>query len=207
MKFKNYITLDAIGSRGGILLAWSESYKSLQSIIKTYSAMVILERDNFQFMITSVYGPQRDAEKIIFLNEIRQLRNTNNLPWIVMGDFNMIRTHTDTTSANPNVGIMLQFNNFIQDMDFFDIPLTGRAYTWSNGRPAPTFSKLDRVLVSAQWNLMGASYSLMDAPQTVSDHTPMIMNIRPHGRPPKRTFKFETYWIKHRETRSVIQQA
>lgn len=119
----------------------------------------------------------------------------------------MILNQRDTTSANPNLGTMLQFNNLIQDLNLFDIPLLGRTFTWSNGRPRLTFSKLDWVLISNHWNALGASFKLSDAPQTVSDHAPIMLHMQPHIAPVKRTFKFETYWLKHSDIRAVIQEA
>lgn len=70
-KFRHYITLDAIGSKGGILLAWSDAFTTLESIINNYTATIIIKRGDFKFMLTGVYGPQRDVDKMIFLNEIR----------------------------------------------------------------------------------------------------------------------------------------
>lgn len=80
-------------------------------------------------MLTNVYGPQSDQEKLIFLDEIRQLKTINELPWIILGDFNITLSHDDTTTHNPNLGIMLQFNNLIHDINLFDISLIGRTYT------------------------------------------------------------------------------
>lgn len=91
-KFKSYITLDAEDSRGGILLAWSNSYKLLNSYIKNYSVSVILQRGDFNFMLSGTYGPQPDGEKMRYLAELRELRDFNNLPWILMGDFNIHRS-------------------------------------------------------------------------------------------------------------------
>lgn len=158
-------------------------------------------------MLIGVYGPQSDRATIIFLNELKGLRLINELPWIVMGDFNLFRSTNDTTSGSINLGTMKEFNNTIELLELLEIPLVGRNYTWSSKRLTPTFLKLDWVLISSHWNSMGASYSLQDAPTTASDHTQLILDIRTHHNISRRSFKFETYWLRNTQTREVVQKA
>ena len=135
-KFNAYITLDAEGSRGGILLAWSTPYKLINSHVGTYTVSITLQRGEFYFMLTGVYGPQNDRDKINFLAELKDLRLMNELPWLLMGDFNLFRSATDTTSGSINLGTMLEFNNTIQFLELMDIPLVGRnLHGLVNGRP------------------------------------------------------------------------
>ncbi|XP_078174446.1 uncharacterized protein LOC144568092 [Carex rostrata] len=95
----------------------------------------------------------------------------------------------------------------IHELDLFDVPLVGRKFTWSNKRPAPTFSRLDRIFISPHWNSMGASYGMHDASTTASDHTPLLLIVKPHLNNPRRNFKFENYWLKHPEINTVVQNA
>jgi hypothetical protein len=39
--------------------------------------------------ITTVYGPNDDAEKILFLQELVRLRSAIVGPWLLIGDFNI----------------------------------------------------------------------------------------------------------------------
>lgn len=203
-KFKEYVTLDAEGLRGGILLAWSDSNQLLNSYIRKFTVTVIVQRGDVIFMINEVYGPQLDSQKIEFLTELKEIRGLNMLPWIIMGDFNIICFHEETTGGPPNLGISLAFNNTIEDLDLFDVPLVGKKFTWSNKRPQPTFSRLDRVLISPYWNSMGVSYDLQDATITVSDHSPLIFQLKPHQHNTNRPFRFETYWLHHPGLQQVV---
>jgi hypothetical protein len=72
----------------------------------------------------------------------------HDLPWTLMGDFNILREGNDTTSINPNLHSMIDFNLLILDLQLQELPLIGRTYTCSNKRPQPSFSKLDRVFLS-----------------------------------------------------------
>lgn len=103
------------------------------------------------------------------------IRDKNDLPWLVRGDFNLRRVVEDTTANIRNYKAMLDFNAFIGEAGLVEAPLQGRAYTWSNRRPNPTFSKLDRIFLSYHWNNLGASFDLKDLPTTASDHTPLFL--------------------------------
>ncbi|XP_078165205.1 uncharacterized protein LOC144559911 [Carex rostrata] len=93
----------------------------------------------------------------------------------------------------------------IDDLELLDVPLIGRKFTWSSKRSQPTFSRLDRVLISPHWDSLGVSYQLQDASATASDHSPLIFRIKPHQINGKRSFKFETYWLQHPQITEIVQ--
>jgi hypothetical protein len=99
-------------------------------------------------MVTNVYGPVDNNRKSDFLMEIQTIFCLNDLPWILLGDFNIIRELSDTVAVNPNTHSMLAFNTLIADLELQKLTLFGRQYTWSNKRLTPSFSKLDRILLS-----------------------------------------------------------
>ena len=196
-----------MGTKGGILLAWSDSFTELQSLVNEFSVTIILSRGVFKFMLTVVYGPQEDDNKLRFLAELRLIRFQNDLPWIIIGDFNLIRTNEETTGVPRSMSIMREFNNFISDVSLLDIPLTGRNFTWSNKRPIPTFSRLDRALISTHWINLGSTANFRDAAATTSDHPPLILTLKPHDHSFKRTFKFENFWLSHSDIHGIVRQA
>lgn len=102
-RFTNFIALDALGTRGGIILAWSNIFSSTCTFKNSFSVTAALCIRGFNFMITVVYGPQQDSEKLSFLNELRSIREGNDLPWILVGDFNLYREVSDTTGEIRNL--------------------------------------------------------------------------------------------------------
>lgn len=71
-----------------------------------------------------------------------------------------------------------------------------RRHTWSGLGEGPTYEKLDRVLVSIEWEnkFQGANVEAQDRSQ--SDHTPLLLNTcsLTHTHEPP-LFKFERGWL------------
>jgi hypothetical protein len=98
--------------------------------------------------LSCVYGPQNNNDKILFLQELREIRIDCQGPWVIVGDFNLIYKAEDKNNDNFNKAMMGRFRNFIKDTSLIDLPLIGRKYTWSNHQATPTLVRLDRVLCS-----------------------------------------------------------
>jgi hypothetical protein len=53
-----------------------------------------------------------------------------------------------TRTTAESVGVQWRT---VQELELMDIHLHGRMYTWSNERENPTLVRLDRVLVTLDW--------------------------------------------------------
>lgn len=72
----NYTFLPAVQTRGGILLAVSETYFVLSDIHLTTNAItatISMRADDTRWQITVVYGPQGDEAKLQFLQELKDI--------------------------------------------------------------------------------------------------------------------------------------
>jgi exonuclease III len=97
---------------------------------------------------TSVYGPQADGDKALFMDELEAIRDACSGPWAVLGDFNLILDAADKNNARINRRNMGMFRRVVDRLKLCDMHLHGRLYTWSNERANPTLVKLDRLLAS-----------------------------------------------------------
>ena len=51
----------------------------------------------------------------------------------------------------PPINLFFLFNAVIDSFDLREIDLTGRQFTWANSLSIPTYEKLDRVLMTTEW--------------------------------------------------------
>lgn len=186
---------------------WRSEFQLLDSFNNFYSIIIVLRKTQFTFMYMGVYGPQEDRDKIIFLQELTNICQMNDFHWILAGNFNIIRELTDTIGHSMNLDIMQSFNNLIDNLGLIDVPLHERTFTWLSKRPISTFSRLDRTLISYYWENSGNSYSLRDLPAMASDHAPLLLYIKPHTQPRKRTFRFKLFWLKYPKVHQVVSRA
>ena len=103
---------------------------------------------NSSWWLTVVYGPQRSEDKIRFLAELEERRVLCPVPWLIIGDFNMILNASDKNNLNLDQSMMRRFRDFVNTLELKDMYLHGRLFTWSNGREQPTLTRIDRALVS-----------------------------------------------------------
>jgi hypothetical protein len=154
--------------------------------------------------LTCVYGPQGNNNKIMFLQELRDIRAACQGPWVMLGDFNLIYKDEDKNNSNLNRAMMGRFRRLINDLSLKEIPLHGRKFTWSNLQDSPTLVKLDRVLCSVDWEQLFSDCLLQSAASEDSDHCPLILGLtdRKAGKP---RFHFEPFWPKQDDFQGVVE--
>jgi hypothetical protein len=77
-------------------------------------------------------------------------------------DFNLIYQAADKNNGHLSRRMMGRFRLFLNDLEFLELHLHGRLFTWSNERTHPTLERIDRVFVSLDWELLFPS-SLLQA--------------------------------------------
>lgn len=195
--FDKFIALPADGTRGGVLIAWKGcSCQAIATRVDSYSVSVLFaEQDGRNWWFTGVYGPQGDDEKVLFLQELRNIHAQCNGPWLVAGDFTLIYQAADKNNTNLYRAMMGRFRCFLDDMEVKEIPLFGRKYTWSNERRSPTLVRLDRAFCCVEWECIFPDSVLQSTTAGVSDHCPLILGLKvcTGG---NRRFHFENFWTK-----------
>lgn len=184
---KQIVSLAAQGSRGGCAIAWKRNYELQNCWTTRHTASAVLKQvqSGQTFVFTNVYGPSTtDGEKMAFIEELRSLRSLIAHPWILLGDFNLVRWYTDRSASFRGYNLMCAFNDLIRDLELSDIDLQNRLYTRSNNRPEQTFSKIDRVFLTNQWMLACPSIKLKALEVAVSDHVPLVLNCSGIGTRP-----------------------
>jgi hypothetical protein len=99
----------------------------------------------------AVYGPTQDDFNSSFLTELVRTCQDNYLPTLIGDDFNIIRNNKEKNNNIFSDRWSFLFNAVIDSFDLREIDLTGRQYSWANSLPTPTYEKLDRVLMTTEW--------------------------------------------------------
>lgn len=73
--------------------------------------------------------------------------------------------------------------------------MPGGKFTWSNNQINPTLEKLDRILMSKEWEDMFPTVVINKLPRDVSNHNPMIMITDMNTPLSHLSFRFETAWL------------
>jgi len=74
--------------------------------------------------------------------------------------------------------------------------MTGRKFTWANYAEIPTYEKLDRILVTTEWEQKFPLATVQALTREISDHTPLLLDVgEPSHRGNARNFKFELGWL------------
>lgn len=145
-----------------------------------------------------VYGLSNNNCLEEFLAELKTIKSRRDLPWCIGGDFNEVLYLEERNWAVRTTTGMELFCEFVDSNDLINLPITGARYTWSNFQNQPSLSKLDRFLISVEWDDLFSPSSVHALPRLGSDHMPIMPKGREtltwHGHLP---FKFQNMWLLH----------
>ncbi|CAM0881391.1 unnamed protein product [Alopecurus aequalis] len=192
-----HAAVDASGSRGGVLTAWDPRVLALTTTTRnTYSISTSFQSttSDTTFMITNVYAPSDHTFTDEFVAEMTSLLPLVSGPWIILGDFNLLRRPSDKNNANFNHSLAAKFNAMIHAMGLFELPLLDRLYTWTNSQTVPVLARLDRALFNHDWNAAFPDSALTTLPRPTSDHFPLLVTASTRI-PCSSIFRFENSWL------------
>lgn len=204
-RLDNYHHFPANGSSGGILTAWSGSAFAQISVSSTPNTLTVCltsTATNLSLRITNVYAPASPELRPVFLDELKNISYPSNTPWLICGDFNMIR-YAHEKNNNFRQSEAEAFNDCINDLNLIELPLLDRLYTWSNKRSTPTLERLDRAFINLAWDEALPSTILSSLTRSTSDHVPLKIEISTTI-PKSKFFRFKNYWIKVAGFRDVV---
>lgn len=126
-------------------------------------------------------------------------------PWCIAGNFNLVRWMIDRSGDLRCSPLMDLFNDFITNSGLVDLPIKNRCYTWSNKRPNPSFSRLDRVFFTPDFQVNYPIVTLEALEMVISDHVPLLLTCKNNAPLPSRS-KLEAFWLKYEMPKEMIRQ-
>lgn len=124
---------------------------------------------------TSVYSPTLEGIRNGFWEELALIQHRWGSPWCLFGDFNTVCFPRERLGSNQFNLAMIAFSDFINSANLIDLPLEGGLFTWCNGSDPPSMSRIDYVLVSADWEEHFPNVTHKLLPKPISDHSPILV--------------------------------
>lgn len=156
-------------------------------------------------LVSNVYDPTEEGLKQMFVQELYFLAFIACHPWILARDFNLHRRIMDRSASIRVTRMMEVFNAFIADVGVIDTPIKNRSFTWSDKRPQPRFTKIDRVFTSNNITAAFLVVTLEALEVLVSDHASLMLKCRglQHR---KGHSKMECFWFKYDIPKAMVQR-
>ncbi|GAA0170512.1 hypothetical protein LIER_24752 [Lithospermum erythrorhizon] len=126
------------------------------------------------------------------------------LSWIVMGDFNVVKGHSEQVGCKAlDPRALEDFNDCLMNCRLEDAGYQGASFSWTNGRIA---KRLDRVLFNPAYGELFPHVKVKQFAKTISDHAPLLVkNCKSIG-VAKRSFQFQKMWLHHPDFHKLVEE-
>lgn len=193
------VFLGAVGHAGGILVMWDRRVVvKTDVVIGEFSVSCCFKsvENDKSWLFSGVYGPCSDAARHRLWEELRLAKARWQLPWCVGGDLNVIRFPRERSGSHFFTRAMREFNEFINEAELVDLQLSGGDFTWFRNGDRNQWSRIDRFLISTDWEDFLSGTSQFSLPRVASDDAPLLLECGGFTRG-KSPFRFENMWLKH----------
>lgn len=148
--------------------------------------------------------------------ELRNLKNKYDLPWLCSGDFNEILFGCEKEGGHPRQELSMQkFCSALEDCDLHDLGFIGDPYTWRNNHHIAARyirERLDRAVANSAWRLIFPIVKVINGDPRHSDHRPIIIDV---GTRERREWiqqmeslpKFEARWLEEDDCMARVEEA
>ncbi|XP_071703927.1 uncharacterized protein [Rutidosis leptorrhynchoides] len=201
-----FIQKDSLGASGGLLLIWDSSSFIFDSAIEGEFFIAIKGKwagSDTDMIMINVYGPHPHVKKLRFWSELSKLIDSIDIPHIIFGDFNEVRSNSERLNCYFKQTWADKFNNFINSANLIDLPLGGKKFT-RMCLNTQKFSKLDRFLISGTILNIWPDISSKTLERDLSDHCPILLKNSFTDFGPKPTRVFNS-WLKLKNANDIIK--
>ncbi|CAI9095276.1 OLC1v1031177C1 [Oldenlandia corymbosa var. corymbosa] len=145
------------------------------------------------FYFSAVYAKSAKVERRTLWRHMATFRQLHpSAPWLIGDDFNVIRTLEEYSGTLvQDLVAILEFNECLQECDLDDIQAIGKEFTWGGTQQTGwVCKKLNRVLITPEWQALFLVSSLENLNRTTSDHCPMLQfDVQASSKPKERRLR------------------
>jgi exonuclease III len=139
-RFDDFVYIPSTGASGGLIIIWDSSvFSGMIMHCEPFAISVHFTSTQSaqSWTLVNIYGPCDGDLRNSFIQWLFQLNIPSEEDWLIVGDFNFIRSLANRNKPGGNVNDMLIFNDFIRSQNLTELPIKGRKYTWSNMQNDP----------------------------------------------------------------------
>jgi exonuclease III len=196
------------GKSGGILVGSRTDDLDVGTFIKGKHILQVSYWDKALFCKWNqmvVYGPTHERYKDMFLKEFDEFYDNSNEPYIVGGDFNIIRFSYEKNREHALHKHSGPFHDMVQKHNLMEIYMASGGFTWSNNHESPTMVKLDRALMSTSWENIFPVGKIKKLPKNLLDHNPLTVESEMLVKSSQSSLFFEIEWLSHPYFKKILE--
>jgi exonuclease III len=153
-RFDEFAYVPSAGASGGLIIIWNSSlFRGLVMHCEIFALSVHFtsKQSTHAFTLINIYGPCTGEERDNFVQWLNDVNIPDDEDWLLLGDFNFIRSPSNRNKPGGNYSDMFIFNDFIRNQNLTESPIKGRNFTWSNMQGNPLLEQLDWFFSSLHW--------------------------------------------------------
>jgi hypothetical protein len=207
--FDSFAFFPSVGASGGILVIWNSSIlNGLLVEVQRFGVRIYFSsaHNNENWTLVCVYGPCEGVERDQFVSWLYNPSIPCTENWLLLGDFNFIRSQENRNKPGGDVNDIFLFNEIIGHLGLLELPLKGRRYTLSNMQREPLLEQLDWFFTSQNWISVYPNTMVLPLAKKGSDHVPCVVNIDTNI-PKDKIFRFENYWVDLTGFKECVKQS
>ncbi|KAF5478473.1 hypothetical protein F2P56_005031 [Juglans regia] len=193
---------------GKIWLLWNSTVSVHWLAGSNQFMSVKIEENGHVFVLTIVYAKCTQLERKMLWEDL-EASGCGNLPWVICGDFNIIKNDSERRGGHPRpFAAMEDFNLCIHNNGWLDMCAKGPSMTWCNGQGglARCWARLDRCFIDSNFLNCFPNVFFQVLARTTSDHSPLVIQM---GEDPFRygpsPFRFQFMWSDHSDFFRLVE--
>ncbi|XP_042956358.1 uncharacterized protein LOC122292186 [Carya illinoinensis] len=207
VKFESFLTNEA--QHGKIWLFWKSAVAVQCLAVSNQFVSVKVEENGHIYVLTIVYAKCTQVERKMLWEDL-EVSRCGNLPWLICGNFNIIKNDSERRGGHPRpFAAMEDFNLCIHNNGWLDMRSKGPSMTWCNGRGglARSWARLDRCFIDSNFLQYFPNVFFQVLARTTSDHSPLVIQM---GEDPFKygpcPFRFQFMWTDYSDFLSLVER-
>ncbi|KAJ0901627.1 putative RNA-directed DNA polymerase [Helianthus annuus] len=198
--------VDSVGRSGGLLSIWNPDVFTVDQVVKNQRFLLlsgVLSGVDGRVNVIKLHAPNDPVNRRSLWADLLELIGQSMELWILLGDFNDVRSEEERVNWRFDRGAMEAFNGFIDNAGLLEFPMAGGKFTYISGHKDIKFSKLDRFLVSEAVMNTWPNARVEVHKRSLSDHCPISLFVSAVDFGPV-PFKFFNSWTNDKKLSEIV---